>query len=41
MNAGCYHVPEDPAHANRYGRRVQERWTQRVVVTEETLFDDQ
>jgi hypothetical protein len=41
MSDGCYHAPDDPARANRYGRRVQERRAQQVLVTEEALFDDQ
>ena len=41
MSAGCYHALKDPALVNGNGRRVQERWAQRVVVTAEALFDEQ
>lgn len=40
-SAGCYHAPNDPARANRYGRRVQERWAQVLDATEEVPDDAQ
>jgi hypothetical protein len=38
-SAGCYHAPNNPARANRYGRRVQERWAQVLDATEEVPVD--
>ena len=38
-SAGCYHAPNDPARANRYGRRIQERWAQVLDATEEVPVD--
>jgi len=40
-SAGCYHAPNNPARANRYGRRVQERWTQVLDAPEEVPDDTQ
>ena len=37
--AGCYHAPNDPARADRYGRRVEKRWTQLIDSTREVPVD--
>lgn len=39
QSAGCYHAPNNPARANRYGRRVQSHWMRLTDTPQEARVD--
>lgn len=39
QSAGCYHAPNDPARADRYGQRVKAHWMQLADTSQEVHLE--
>lgn len=40
QSAGCYHAPNDPARADRYGQRVKAHWMRLTEIPQEVRLEN-